>query len=320
MQHTQNQFSHSEAKAKFTSTFLKLLQSRNVGPEFLSWDLKTIGDITNLFDLETAAIRLLEAIKNNEKIAVYGDYDVDGTTSCALLFHFFKFFNLEVDLIQPSRFIEGYGVHVSSIDEAINRNVDVLITVDCGITGHDAAEYAKHRGLDLIITDHHADANETLPEAFAIINPNRKDETCPSELKALAGVGVAFALALKMKQLFEQNPDNEKPLPSLYPLLQFLAVGTISDLAPINTLNARLIRHGLKQLPKSQYQGLRQFLSPEEKKLEVLPSEKVSFNIGPLINSKGRLEHPEQALQLLTYSDPNDCFELYNVLNESNSE
>ena len=126
--------------------------------------------------MSKGAERLISAIENKETIAIYGDYDVDGTTSCALLWHFFKMINTNVECIQPSRFIEGYGIHPPTIDEALEKNIRVLVTVDCGITNNETADYAKSKGIDLIITDHHKDARDEMPNAYAVINPNRRDE------------------------------------------------------------------------------------------------------------------------------------------------
>lgn len=300
----------------------KILETRGYSSDeevqsFLSWDLKLLPNLSALLDLEKAALRIIAAIKNQEKICVYGDYDVDGTTSCALLYHFFQMLGVRVELLQPSRFEEGYGLHLSSVDAAIELGCQVLISVDCGITSVQAADYSLDRGIDLIITDHHTDAAPEMPAAFAIVNPNRRDEPEDSVLKSLAGVGVAFALAVEIKKLWEKE---SQALPSLYPLLEFVAVGTISDLAPISLVNAKLIRHGLKQIPKSPYAGIRQFLTPEERQTNFLSSEKVSFQIGPLINSKGRLDHPESSLKLLISSDSSEANPYYNILKESNRE
>lgn len=175
---------------------------RKMIEDFLSWDLKTIPDMSSLKDLKKASARIIDAIDREEKIGIYGDYDVDGTTSCALLFHFFKMLGVNVSTVQPSRFIEGYGLHLSSIDEAVQNKLSILITVDCGISNNEAADYAKSKGLDLIITDHHKDARETMPDAYAVINPNRRDEIDNphySQLKTLAGVAVAFALAVQIR-------------------------------------------------------------------------------------------------------------------------
>ncbi|MBL7666258.1 MAG: single-stranded-DNA-specific exonuclease RecJ [Bacteriovoracaceae bacterium] len=285
--------------------------------EFFSFNLSELPKLTKMNDMDKAALRIIEAIENNEQIGIYGDYDVDGTTSCALLYHFFKMLKVDVSLFQPSRFIEGYGIHPSSIDKALENNVKLLITVDCGITNVEAAEYAQLRGLDLIITDHHKDAAEVLPPAYAVVNPNRRDEDKNSGLGVLAGVGVAFALAVRVRELLIEKKQN---VPSIYPLLQFVAIGTICDMARLSTLNLRLSRHGLMQMPNSQYPGILAFIPPEERTVAILPSDKISFNIGPLINSKGRLDHPERALNVLTAMDSTVARENLAHLEISNRE
>ena len=285
--------------------------------QFLSWDLKSLPELTKLKDLELASKRIIEAVNLNQKIGVYGDYDVDGTTSCALLYHFFKMLDVEIDIVQPSRFIEGYGLHLSSIEEAVEKDIRVLITVDCGITNNEAADLARAKGLDLIITDHHKDARDTMPDAFAVINPNRRDEDEAGELKALAGVAVAFALAVQIRADLALSG---KMLPTLYPLLQFVAIGTICDLAHLSPVNLKLVRHGLKLLKETQYPGLRAFFTADELKAKTIPSEKLAFHIGPLINSKGRLDHPELALQLLIASTSERARECYDHLVNCNNE
>lgn len=284
--------------------------------DMLSWNLKDIPDLTNMIDLQKASTRIISAINNGEKIGIYGDYDVDGTTSCALLWHFFNMLGVEVELFQPSRFIEGYGVHESSIDNAVEKNVKVLITVDCGITATATADYAQGK-LDLIITDHHKDAAPHIPRAFAVINPCRRDEPEDSILKTLAGVGVAFALALQIKNDLAKAG---REMPSLYPLLQFVAIGTISDLARMSPLNLRLTRHGLKQMPTTQYPGVRAFFSPEELKVTQISSEKIGFHVGPHINSKGRLDHPERALKQLISTEFNEAREHFSHLELANRD
>lgn len=288
--------------------------------DFLSWDLKTIPDMSSLKDLEKASARIIEAIDREEKIGIYGDYDVDGTTSCALLFHFFKMLGVNVSTVQPSRFIEGYGLHLSSIDEAVENKLKILITVDCGISNNEAADYALEKGLDLIITDHHKDARETMPNAFAVINPNRRDEINNpdyDQLKTMAGVTVGFALAMQIRtDLIKKG----QKIPSIYSLLQFVAIGTICDLAHLSPLNLKLVRHGLKLLKETEYPGLRAFFTSEELKAKTIPSEKLAFHIGPLINSKGRLEHPEASLALLICDNASMAREYYDLLVSCNTE
>lgn len=284
--------------------------------EFLSWDLKNLPDLRSLKDLTKAANLIIETMDKKQKIAIYGDYDVDGTTSCALLYHFFKMLDYEVELMQPSRFVEGYGLHLSSIDEAVKNSIKVLITVDCGITNNEAALHATEKGIDLIITDHHKDAREETPKAFAVINPNRRDEN-QSELKSLAGVAVAFVLAMEIREILISKGHK---VSSLYPLLQFVAIGTICDLAKLNAVNLKLTRHGLKQLKETTYPGLKAFLTPDDLKSNIVSSEKLAFQIGPLINSKGRLDHPEMALKLLITNNFDEAKFFYQHLVDCNQE
>lgn len=312
--------STSTNSPELNPVIVRLFKKRGLTPEsvqnMLSWNLNTLPALNMMIDIEKASQRIIKAMAENERIGIYGDYDVDGTTSCALLFHFFKTLGVKVELFQPSRFIEGYGIHPSSIDNAIEKNINVLITVDCGISNTTTAEYALGK-LDLIITDHHRDAAPELPKAYAVINPCRRDEPENSPLRALAGVGVAFALALQIKNdLARQGTD----IPSLYPLLQFVAIGTISDLAHMTPLNLRLTRHGLKQIPQTQYPGIRAFFRPEELKSNSISSERISFHVGPHINSKGRLDHPERALQLLIAQSSEETLEHYMHLEAANRD
>lgn len=312
--------SHAPTATALNPVLVRLFKKRGLAPEqindMLGWNLKDLPDLTTMLDLAKASERIIRAMAENEKIGIYGDYDVDGTTSCALLWHFFNMIGVEVELFQPSRFVEGYGVHASSIDNALEKNVAVLITVDCGITACATADYAKGK-LDLIITDHHTDGAPELPEAFAVINPCRRDEPKESPLRALAGVGVAFALALQIKNDLAKIG---RETPSIYPLLQFVAIGTISDLARMSPLNLRLTRHGLKQIPTTQYPGIRAFFSPEELKAASISSEKISFHVGPHINSKGRLDHPERALRQLIAKDFNEAREHFAHLELANRD
>jgi len=300
----------------------KVLATRGISEakdleKFFSWDLKSIPDLTQLIDLETGAQRVYLAIKNNEKIGIYGDYDVDGTTSCALFYHFFQMIGSKVELFQPSRFVEGYGVHPSSIDNALEKEVRLLITVDCGISNIETADYAKEKGLDLIITDHHKDAREKMPDALAVINPNRRDEVCHEDLKSLAGVGVAFAFCLKLREIMLAD---QQECPSLYPLLQFFSLGTICDLARLTDTNKTLTRHGLKIMKDTPVEGIKLFLTQEDYAKPFLESEKCSFYIGPHINSRGRLEHPEFALNMITTSDPVQARSFYDEVVKSNTQ
>lgn len=299
----------------------KVLLKRGITAEqvddFFSWNLRELPDLTELYDIEKTAERIIAAIDNKEKIGIYGDYDVDGTTSCALFYQYFQMLGVDVDLFQPSRFVEGYGIHPSAIENAIEKSIKLLITVDCGITNCETADYAKERNVDLIITDHHKDIREHMPDAYAIVNPNRRDEPSDSPLRALAGVGVAFAVCLQVKNILDKRGDQS---PSIYPLLQYVAIGTICDLANLNPMNIKLTRHGLKQIIDTKYPGVECFFNDEDRSGPFIMSEKISFYVGPLINSKGRLDHPEKALNLLIAKNHKDAFENYSHLEISNRE
>lgn len=299
-----------------------ILKTRNIEGDdelnnFFSWNLKSLPNLLNLKDLKKATLRIIEAIKKEEKIGIYGDYDVDGTTSCALLHEFFLKLGIKTKLYQPSRFIEGYGVHPSSIDKALEDNISVLITVDCGISNLETADYAKEKKLDLIITDHHKDSKEHIPKAYAVINPNRRDESNENPLKCFAGVSVAFSLALSIKGELEKEG---RDIPSIYDLLPFVAIGTICDLAYLNPVNRLLTKHGLKQLIKTNYPGLKLFLKPEDQFKEMIESERCSFLIGPCINSKGRLDHPKAALDMIITKDAHEAKQLFDLVLKCNQE
>ncbi|MBF0361578.1 MAG: single-stranded-DNA-specific exonuclease RecJ [Oligoflexia bacterium] len=304
---------------------LKILQKRfpseEEQKEFLSWNLNELPDLLKLKDLDIASSRIIEAIKNKEKIGIYGDYDVDGITATAILYHFFKLLNLNerITCFQPKRFEEGYGLHPKGIYDCKKLGISLLVTVDCGISAVEAAEVARIENVDLIVTDHHADSidvKEGLPNALAIVNPKRRDENCHKHLNDLAGVGVAFVLCWKIKKDLELQQLME--VPSIYQLLPFVAIGTLCDMVNLNSVNLKLIRHGLKELKKCTYPGLMAFFSSDEIQREYISSDKITFDIGPMINSVGRMNTSEIALNLLISSDRRDAQGHYLQLEETN--
>lgn len=310
-------FIKPQAKDVFIRQWMSLYNKSFIDFENITtWNLQKLPDFNQLLDMDIAVERIINSITKGESIGVFGDYDVDGTTSCALLYRFFRKLGIEIKIYQPSRFIEGYGLHVSSVDQAYKDGIKVLITVDCGSSSLDAALRAKELGLDLIITDHHKDAAASMPESFAFINPNRRDEF-PSPLQSLAGVGVAFALSVCIRQkLIETSHYN---VSSLYDLLPYVAIGTISDLAPLNEVNLILCRHGYKALEQTKDLGLLKFLEEKPISSQYIESEIISFFIGPMINSKGRLDHPEIALLLLISDESSKIETYFQTLKNSNS-
>lgn len=278
---------------------------------YVSNDLKTLPDFSELIDIDKATDRIISAVVNKQKIGIYGDYDVDGATSIATLFHFFKMIGAEnLVTYQPNRFSEGYGLHKSSVEQAIADGVNLLITVDCGITNHEASAYAKEMNLDLIITDHHKDKGGLdLPSAIAVVNPNRSDQK-ESDLKNLSGAGVAFAVCyeIRKKMKFEG---------SIYSLLQFVAMSTIADMVKLCPMNAKFIRHGLSQFKNSTYKGIVGLTRLSQGSID---EEFIGFTVGPMINAKGRLESPQDALSILTSNDDMEVIGLIEKLKVTNEE
>lgn len=278
---------------------------------YISNDLKTLPNFSDLIDIDKATDRIIGAINLNQKVGIYGDYDVDGATSIATLFHFFKMAGLKnIVTYQPNRFIDGYGLHKSSIEQAIADGVELLITVDCGIMNHEASKYAKEMNLDLIITDHHKDNAELeLPCAIAVVNPNRSDQI-ESELKNLSGAGVAFAICHELRKKIGLED-------SIYPLLQFVAMSTIADMVKLCPMNAKFVRHGLSQFRSSKYVGILELTRLTEAPID---EDFIGFTVGPMINAKGRLESPQDALNILISENEIEVIGLIEKLKATNED
>ena len=276
---------------------------------FINPNLNHLHDPFLLNDMNVAVDRIRQALRNQEKILICGDYDVDGITSVVLLKMVLPGLGLEVYEYLPNRLSEGYGLHPYSVDYAASINASLIITVDCGITSWDAVEYARGKQIDIIITDHH-EPNGPLPRAHAIINPKREDSTYPD--KNLAGIGVAF----KLVQALIQEKILQFPLP---PLLELVALGTIADVAKLTGENRIFVTFGLEALAHTSNPGLKALMRVSKvihgRKLE--PST-IGFQLGPRINAVGRLGKPEQALDLLLAKSRREATLLAEKLNHSN--
>jgi len=253
-------------------------------------------------DIETAADRIYLAIKNREKILIFGDYDVDGITATAILYKFFTEACAEVSYYIPHRTREGYGMrsrHIS--DVAVPGNIGLIVTVDCGISSHDAIEAANAAGIDVIVTDHHR-VTEDLPSALAVINPNRSD--CESGLSHLAGVGVAFYLLIAVrKKLREMKHWDSCSEPNLKDLCDLVALGTVADLVPLVAENRILVKNGLEVMSQRKRAGIQALI--ELCKLEKKPIEPddIAFRLAPRLNAAGRMHHAKLAVELLLTED-----------------
>lgn len=262
---------------------------------FFRADLKHLHDPFQMQDMEAAADRLAAAIRNGERVMIYGDYDVDGTTSTAMLVTFLRGLGVETSFFIPNRFEHGYGVSQAGLDEAVQRGVSLVITIDCGITAIEEARYAKAQGLDVLICDHHMPEAE-LPEAVAVLDPKREDCTYPFD--GLSGCGVGFKLIQATLHVLGRDPAEA------WPLLDLVAVSTASDIVPMVDENRILMRHGLEQLCVEPRLGLSLLAARAKVDLSVCTASKIVFQIGPRINAAGRLDDASIAAQLLAEGDP----------------
>ena len=307
-------------KAKFNLSNLvaKILSNRNIlGREMQEDDIKkflnpTRDDFYDPFllpDMEQAVERIEQAINNNEKILIYGDYDADGITSTTILIKFFKEIGVEVDKYIPNRLEEGYGINNKALEEIKNRGIDLIITVDTGITANDQVKYANELGLDVIITDHHEPSDE-IPKAVAVIDAKCKNNKYP--FNQLAGCGIAFKLtqAISIKRKLE---------PSKYlKNLDIVSIGTISDLVPLVDENRVIVKLGLMLVKQTKNIGLRKLLLKSQ--LKELDSTSISFGITPRINAAGRLGNQNDALNLFITEDAKEAERLSEILNSYNIE
>ena len=262
-------------------------------------------------DMEKAVIRLTEAIQENEKILIYGDYDVDGTTSVSLVYKFLKKFYSNVDFYIPDRYLEGYGISIQGIDYALNNDVKLIIALDCGIKAIEKVKYANEHHIDFIICDHHTPDDE-LPEAVAVLDPKRSD--CNYPYKHLSGCGVGF----KLLQAFSQK--NNIPFTELIPLLDLLALSIASDIVPITGENRILAYYGLKQLNTNPSIGVKSILDVcglSEKEITISD---IVFKVGPRINASGRMKLASEAVELMVSNDINFAKLKSDTINEYNND
>ncbi len=262
--------------------------------QFLEAGPTPYTDPDNLSGMTAALDRIRHAVRNQEKIAVYGDYDADGVTASALLVSFFQTLSAEVISYIPDRFEEGYGLNNAALDQLKAGGVDLVITVDCGIRSIEEVEHARHLGLDLIISDHHH-PGEILPNALAIIDPKQTGDTYPE--KELAGVGIAY----KIIQGLSKYPEAQGVDPDDW--LDLVALGTVADLAPLVGENRHLVRQGLHRMRRPHRQGLMSLIGVSGLRAAKITATDIGFGLGPRINAAGRLESAQIALELLLSTD-----------------
>ena len=258
--------------------------------------------------MDIAGDRIIKAINNKEKILIYGDYDVDGITSTTVLKKYLMDRGISVDTYIPNRLHEGYGLNKKAIDTIKERNIDLIITVDCGISAIEEVDYAVRLGMDIIVTDHH-EVGEKLPNALAVIDAKRKDNTYP--FRALAGVGVVFKLIQALSIKLEIKPEE------YLKYLDLVCVGTISDIVPLEGENRTIAKLGLMLIKVTRNLGLRELIKSSGYK--EIDSNTISFGVAPRINACGRMGHEEEALKLFLAEDLESATKITKELNEYNT-
>ncbi|RLD56948.1 MAG: single-stranded-DNA-specific exonuclease RecJ, partial [Bacteroidetes bacterium] len=278
--------------------------------QFFRPDLSQLHNPFLMKDMEMAVGRLEIAIKNNEKILVYGDYDVDGTTAVATVYSFFKKIHSNIDYYIPDRYTEGYGISYKGIDYAVDNNVSLIIALDCGIKAVEKVDYANEKNVDFIICDHHT-PGDMLPEAVAVLDPKRSD--CEYPFKELSGCGVGFKL---IQAFAERNKISDE---KVFSLLDMVAVSIASDIVSITGENRVLAHYGLKKLNSNPQIGLKSIIKIAglEKK-EILISD-IVFKIGPRINAAGRIDTGAKSVELLIADDMKKANNISNDINDDNN-
>ena len=273
-------------------------------------------DPFQMTDMQVAIDRIRYALANNEPVAIYGDYDVDGVTATALLVETLKKLGADVRGYIPNRFDEGYGLNNNALDELKADGVKLVITVDCSIRSPAEAAHAQTIGLDLIISDHHHPDDDNLPPALAVINPKRHGDIYPD--KDLAGVGIAYKIAEALLTKTDQaDVVNGQILNSL---LDLVALGTVADLAPLVGENRVLVKKGLKQMRQTTRQGLFSLAAVADISLAKVNAGNIGFGLGPRLNAAGRLKEALAAFELLTTTDVFRAGELAQQLDMQNRE
>jgi len=284
--------------------------------KFLHPSLKDLHNPFLMKDMKEGVHRLIKAISQGRKIMVYGDYDADGVTSVVLLIKFLRDIRQNVDFYIPGRVDEGYGLNKHAIDQMQESGVSLIVTVDCGVSENDHIAYAKSKGIDTIILDHH-EIPDSLPAAVATINPKQSD--CPFPFKHLSAVGIVFNFLIALRgQLRNEGFWQNRPYPNLKEYLDIVALGTIGDISPLIDENRIFAKFGLDLMtesPRIGIQALKEVCGIEN---QVIDSEKASFSLIPRINAAGRIASAGDAVNLLLTEDINEAREIARKLDSFN--
>ncbi len=291
------------------SLVLRSVHSFDDARAFFRPALEHLHDPFRMRDMEAGAERLAAAIRGGERVMVYGDYDVDGTTSTAMMLTFLQSQGVDATFFIPNRFEHGYGLSRHGLDLAAERGASLVVALDCGITAVDEAAYARSLGVDLVIADHHT-AGATIPDAVAVLDPKRPD--CDYPFDGLSGCGVGFKLIQATLRVLGL-PDEEA-----WPYLDLVAVSTASDIVPMIGENRVLMRAGLKRLAEAPRTGLRALAARAGVELTECTASKIVFQLGPRINAAGRIEDASLAARLLATADADEAHQLVEAIEALN--
>jgi len=277
---------------------LRGIDTYDKAKSFFRPDLELIHDPFLMKDMDKATERLARAIRGGEKIIVYGDYDVDGTTATSIIYTFLNDFGVDVDYYIPHRFKEGYGINIEGVEYAARENAQLIVSVDCGITAVEETGIAKDQGIDLIICDHH-NVGEEIPDAVAVLDPKRKD--CEYPFDGLSGAGVGFKLVqgtIRKLGLGEQVA---------FQFLDLVAISIASDIVPLIDENRILMREGLKRINTEPRIGVKALLDLIQMDIGSVSTSSIVFSIGPRINAAGRMGDASKAVKLLISETPEEA-------------
>jgi len=287
---------------------LRGITNFNEAKTYFRPDINLLHDPFLMDGMQEATNRIIDAITNNEKIVVYGDYDVDGTASAAILYLFLKELNANVQVHIPNRLTDGYGLSIESIELLAQQKTDLIITVDCGITAVDEVEYATSLGVDTIISDHHK-PKETIPNAVAVLDPLKPG--CNYPYKYLSGAGVAFKLARAVSDRVGRKNN-------ILQYLDLVALAASADIVPLTDENRILVKRGMEMINENPRPGILALIKKAKKEVGSLTAGQVVFTIAPRINAVGRMGDAKRAVDLFIEKDNDTADKIAQILEDEN--
>lgn len=312
---TENSTPDLQTQLGVDTTIAHLLQLRDINTfeeakAFFRPELNQLHNPFLMKGMDVAISRIEEALELDQKLLIFGDYDVDGTTAVSVVYSFFKNYTNQIEYYIPDRYKEGYGISIAGIDYAAENNFSLIIALDCGIKANDKIDYANSKNIDFIICDHHLPGN-TIPNAIAVLDPKQAD--CPYPYKELSGCGIGFKL------IQSYSLKNNIDLQMCYNYLDLVAISIAADIVPITAENRVLAYFGLELINKAPRPAIKALLGLMDKKIDVTISTLV-FSLSPRINAAGRIEHGSNAVELLVCEDEKQAIELTTAINLTNTQ